>query len=57
MKKLIPLLLALLLFSACGGYFRYLAHRRMERLADEAAQLAKEQTTAESGKEDTPHAG
>ncbi len=47
----------LLLFSACGGYFRYLAHRRMERLADEAAQLAKEQTTAESGKEDTPHAG
>ena len=46
----------LLLFSACGGYFRYLAHRRMERLADEAAQLAKEQTTAESGKEDTPHA-
>ena len=47
----------LLLFSACGGYFRYLAHRRMERLADEAAQLAKEQTTAEPGKEDTPHAG
>ena len=47
----------LLLFSACGGYFRYLAHRRMERLADEAALLAKEQTTAESGKEDTPHAG
>ena len=47
----------LLLFSACGGYFRYLAHRRMERLADEAVQLAKEQTTAESGKEDTPHAG
>ena len=47
----------LLLFSACGGYFRYLAHRRMERLADEAAQLAKEQITAEPGKEDTPHAG
>ena len=27
----------LLLFSACGGYFRYLAHRRLERAVDEAA--------------------
>ncbi|MGI6584738.1 MAG: ABC transporter permease [Gracilibacteraceae bacterium] len=25
----------LLLFSACGGYFRYLAHRRMQRIQDE----------------------
>ena len=27
----------LLLFSACGGYFRYLAHRRLERAKDEEA--------------------
>ena len=46
----------LLLFSACGGFFRYLAHRRLERLADEAAELAKAQA-AQAGKEDTPHAG
>ena len=26
----------LLLFSACGGYFRYMAHRRVERAEDEA---------------------
>lgn len=30
----------LLLFSACGGFFRYLAHRRLDRMEDEAAQLA-----------------
>lgn len=24
----------LLLFSACGGYFRYLARRRLDRMAD-----------------------
>lgn len=47
----------LLLFSACGGFFRYLAHRRLERLEDEAAQLAKAQAAAvsEPGKEDAPH--
>lgn len=31
----------LLLFSACGGYFRYLARRRLEQIEDEKAQLAK----------------
>ena len=46
----------LLLFSACGGFFRYLAHRRLERLADEEAELAKAQA-AQAGKEDTPHVG
>lgn len=47
----------LLLFSACGGFFRYLAHRRLERLEDEAAQLAKAQAAAvsEPGKEDAPY--
>ena len=42
----------LLLFSACGGFFRLLAHRRLERLADEAAPSAPE-----TGKEGGPHAG
>lgn len=46
----------LLLFSACGGFFRYLAHRRLDRMEDEAAQLAKAQAAAELGKEDSPHA-
>ena len=46
----------LLLFSACGGFFRYLAHRRLERLADEEAELAKAQA-AQAGKEDIPHVG
>lgn len=50
----------LLLFSACGGYFRFLAHRRLERavdaeaLAAKAAQLQKEapaDSGADSGKE------
>ena len=45
----------LLLFSACGGYFRYLARRRLDRMADEAAQLAE--TQAGPGKEDEPHVG
>lgn len=31
----------LLLFSACGGYFRFMAHRRLERAVDEAALAAK----------------
>lgn len=31
----------LLLFSACGGYFRYLARRRLDRLADEEARLVR----------------
>jgi len=31
----------LLLFSACGGYFRFMAHRRLERAVDEAAIAAK----------------
>lgn len=47
----------LLLFSACGGFFRYLARRRLERLADEAAELAKAQSAQAPGKEDTPHVG
>lgn len=42
----------LLLFSACGGFFRLLAHRRLERLADEAAPPAPE-----PGKEADHHAG
>mgnify|MGYP004639799153 CR=1 FL=1 len=43
----------LLLFSACGAYFQYLAHRRVERMADEAAQLAKASAQAAgAGKED-----
>lgn len=45
----------LLLFSACGGYFRYLARRRLERMADEAARLAGT-AAREEGKEDDPHA-
>jgi simple sugar transport system permease protein len=50
----------LLLFSACGGFFRYLAHRRLERAADEAAQLAKGSAPAdtdETGKEEDSHVG
>lgn len=38
----------LLLFSACGGYFRYLAHRKLE--AAEDAELARK-TAAEAAKE------
>ena len=34
----------LLLFSACGGYFRYLAHRRLE--AEKDAELAKNSAAA-----------
>ena len=45
----------LLLFSACGGYFRYLAHRRLERAVDEEAQKAAAESDApeisENGKE------
>lgn len=51
----------LLLFSACGGFFRYLARRRLERLADEEAQLARAMKgtppAADPGKEDDSHAG
>lgn len=51
----------LLLFSACGGFFRYLARRRLERLADEEAQLARAMkgtpSAADPGKEDDSHAG
>lgn len=45
----------LLLFSACGGYFRFMAHRRLERAVDEAAiaakaaQLQEEQAPASDG--------
>lgn len=42
----------LLLFSACGGFFRLMARRRLDRAADEAAAPA-----SESGKEGAPHAG
>ena len=53
----------LLLFSACGGFFRYLARRRLEQLADEQAQMARTLNgeaappPADPGKEDDSHAG
>ena len=47
----------LLLFSACGGFFRYLARRRLERLEDEAAQLAKAKSAQAPEKEDEHHVG
>ncbi|MCI2056966.1 MAG: ABC transporter permease [Oscillibacter sp.] len=31
----------LLLFSACGGYFRYMAHRRLEREKDEEIEASR----------------
>lgn len=43
----------LLLFSACGGFFQYLARRRMQRMEDESSRAAG----AGSGKERDSHAG
>lgn len=39
----------LLLFSACGGYFRYLAHRRLERAVD--AEAAAKKAAAEAAQQ------
>lgn len=43
----------LLLFSACAGYFRYLSHRRLERMEDEKRllDLGKANKNIESGRE------
>jgi ABC-type uncharacterized transport system, permease component len=48
----------LLLFSACGGYFRYLAHRRLETALDReaAAQKAAQAPAAETSAAQPPEA-
>ena len=50
-KEISSLITGILLsFAACGGYFRYMAHRKLDRIADEERRLAKQA----AGKED-PH--
>ena len=39
----------LLLFSACGGFFKYLAAARLRKIADEEAEAAKAAALAEGG--------
>lgn len=47
----------LLLFSACGGFFRYLARRRLEKLADEIATSSHMKKELEVVKEGEDHVG
>ena len=51
MKKRLTafLVLSLALFSACGGYFRYLAHRKLEAAKD--AELAKKNEAAKAAEQ------
>ena len=46
----------LLLFSACGGFFKYLAAARLRKIADEEAEAAKAAALAEGGGADEPAA-
>ena len=45
----------LLLFSACGGYFRYVAHRRLEREKDAVILEERRKAVAAAGKEEQTH--
>ena len=52
-KEIASLITGILLsFAACGGYFRFMAHRKLDRIADE--ELRMKQARAE--KEDVSHA-
>lgn len=55
-KEIASLITGILLsFAACGGYFRYLAHRQLDRIADEELRLQRQAAAEEVEKEDEPH--